>query len=129
MLRHRHFGHLGYDNLTKLAACNSVTGMAAEFKIASEQACGTCITSKQPKVSRPSSASDTEKLELVHTDVRGPMQVPSLDVSLYLATDLNNHSKLSVVRPVKRKSEVTGVTKEKINFFEKQSGFEVLPLL
>ena len=131
-LWHRRFGHLGYDNLAKLAAGNLVTGMAttaAEFKTAGEQACGTCITSKQHKIPRPSSSSDTEKpLELVHTDVCGPMQVPSLGGSVYLATYLDDYSKLSVVKPVKRKSEVTGVTKEVINFFEKQSGYEVLTL-
>ena len=41
---------------------------------------------------------------------------------------MDDNSKLSVVRPVKRKSEVIGVTKGLINFFEKQSGFSVLSL-
>ena len=89
-LWHRRYGHLGYDNLAKLAAGELVTGMntsAAEFKAAGEKACGTCITSKQHKVPRPTSSSDTERpLELVHTDVCGPLEVPSLGGSLYLAT-------------------------------------------
>ena len=56
------------------------------------------------------------------------MQVPSLDGSFCLATYLDEYSKLSVIRPVKWKSEVTGLNKEVINFFEKQSGFGVLTL-
>ena len=89
-LWHRRFGHLSYDDLAKLAAGNLGTGMAitaAKFKFKGEQARGTCITSKQQQVPRPSLTSDTEKpLELVHTDVCGPMQVPSLGGSFYLAT-------------------------------------------
>ena len=131
-LWHRGYGHLGYDNLAKLVTSNMVTGMttsAAEFKSAGERACGTCITSKQHKIPRPSSESDTQKpLELVHTDVCGPLQVPSLGGSLYLATYLDDHSKLCVVKPIKRKSEVPAVTKEVINFLEKQSGNDLMKL-
>ena len=94
-----------------------------------EQACGTCITSKQHKVPRPSSESDSQKpLELVHTDVCGPLQVPSLGGSTYLATYLDDYSKLCVVKPIRRKSEVPAVTKEVINFLEKQSGHDLLVL-
>ena len=89
---HRRYGHLGYDNLAKLAERELVTGMkttAADFKAAGEKACGICITSKQHKVPRPSSSSESERpLELVHTDVCGPLEVPSLGGSLYLATYL-----------------------------------------
>ena len=56
------------------------------------------------------------------------MQASSLGESFYLATYLDDCSKLSVVRPVKRKSQVIGITKEVINFFAKQSGFEVMTL-
>ena len=54
-LWHRRYGHLGYDNLAKLAAGELVTGMnisAAEFKAAGEKACGTCITSMNPSSTR-----------------------------------------------------------------------------
>ena len=54
---HRRYGHLGYDYLAKLVTGNMVTGTttsAAEFKSAGERACGTCITSKQHKIPRPS---------------------------------------------------------------------------
>ena len=47
-----------------LAAGELVTGMntsAAEFKAAEEKACGTCITTKQHKVPRSTSSSDSVK--------------------------------------------------------------------
>ena len=131
-LWHRRYGHLGYDNLAKLAAGELVTGMkttAADFKAAGEKACGTCITSKQHKVPRPTSSSDSERpLDLVHTDVCGPLEVPSLGGCLYLATYLDDYSKMAIVKPVQRKSDVPEVTKEVINFMEKQSGCDLLVL-
>ena len=131
-LWHRRYGHLGYDNLAKLAEGGLVSGMtttAAVFKAASKKACGTCITSKQHKVSRPSSSSDSKQpLELLHTDVCGPMEVPSLGGNLYIATYLDDYSKMSIVKTVQRKSDVPEVTKEVVSFMEKQSGHELLVL-
>ena len=131
-LWHRRYGHMGYDGLAKLAAGNLVSGMkvsAEDFKKAGETPCGTCITSKQHKASRPSSDSETVRpLELLHTDVCGPMQVQSLGGSSYLATYLDDYSKMSVIKPVKYKSEVPGLTKEVIIFMEKQSGQQLLKL-
>ena len=124
-LWHRRYGHLGYDNLAKLVEGSLVSGMtttAADFKAASETACGTCIVSKQHKVARPTSASDTQRpLELLHTDVCGPLEVPSLGGNLYLATYLDDYSKLSIVKPVKYKSDVPEVTKEVVSFMEKHA--------
>ena len=79
-----------------------VVGMkntAEDFKKAGETTCGICITSKQHKGSRPSPDSVTQRpLDLLHTDVCGPMQVDSLGGSRHLARYLDDHSKLSVVR-------------------------------
>ena len=47
---------------------------------------------------------------------------------MYLATYLDDYSKLCVVKPIKRKSEVPAVTKEVINFLEKQSGNDLMKL-
>ena len=108
---------------------SGMTTTAADFKAASETACGTCIVSKQHKVARPTSASDTQRpLELLHTDVCGPLEVPSLGGNLYLATYLDDYSKLAIVKPVKYKLDVPEVTKEVVSFMEKQSGHELLVL-
>ena len=46
---------------------------------------------------------------------------------MYLATYLDDYSKLCVVKPSKRKSEVPAVTKE-VKFLEKQSGNDLMKL-
>ena len=131
-LWHRRFGHLGFDNLVKLADGHLVSGMkpsAADFKAAGKKPCGTCITSKQHKATRPPSKPDTKRpLELLHTDVCGPIQVQSLGGSCYLATYLDDYSKMSVVRPIRYKSDVPALTKEVVTNLEKQSGQDLLVL-
>ena len=42
----------------------------------------------------------------MHTDVCGPLGVPSLGGNLYLTTYLDDYSKLAIVKTVQRKSDV-----------------------
>ena len=48
----------------------------------------------------------------------GPLEVPSLGSNLYLATYLDDYSKLLIVKPVKEKADVPEVTKEVVSFME-----------
>ena len=125
-LWHRRFGHLGYENLAKLQQHNMVNGISIgpeEFKTAGQIPCEPCVKSKQHKEHRPSSESDTKApLELLHVDVCGPMQVPSLGGSKYIATFLDDYSKLSVVVAIANKSQVPLLTTEVIELLENQSG-------
>ena len=79
MLRHRRFGHLGFDNVARLQQADMVTGIKvseSQFKAAGQTACDPCIMAKQHKISRPSSTSDSSQpLELLHMDKCGPLEV------------------------------------------------------
>lgn len=66
----------------------------------------------------------TEPFELVHMDVCGSMPVPSVGGSQYFATDFIDYSKLSVVVPMKPKSEVLKVTQLNDEPFEVAIGEE-----
>ena len=124
-LWHRRFGHLGYDNLARLQQQNMVKGIGVEtsaFKSAGNKVCETCIKAKQHRLPFQASQSDSVKpLELLHMDVCGPLPEPSLGGSKYLATFLDDFSKLSVVRPISSKSDVPTVTKEVVEMLENQS--------
>ena len=129
-LWHRRFGHLGYENLARLLSGDMVTGIGVKpeaFKSAGEDICEPCVQAKQHRLPHPSSVSDTmAPLELLHMDVCGPFADTSLGGARYFATFLDDYSKLSVVRPLEFKSDVTAVTKEVICMLEKQSGRSVL---
>jgi hypothetical protein len=125
-LWHRRFGHLGYDNLAKLRDKGMVSGInvqAQDFKAANSSVCEPCIMAKQSRAPfNPSESQSTKPLQLVHMDVCGPMPEQSLGGSNYIATFLDDYSKLSVVRPITRKSEVASVTQEVIAMLENQTG-------
>jgi hypothetical protein len=130
VLWHRRMGHVGYDNLAKLVNGGLVTGIpisASDFKAAAgAPACTPCIQSKHARSSFTSSDSkSTAVLELVHMDVCGPYQEASLGGAKYVATFLDDYSKLSVVKTIAFKSDVAEVVKDVITMLETQSGKRV----
>jgi hypothetical protein len=129
-LWHRRYGHLGYSNLQRLVSDNMVKGInikASDFKGNQQETCESCILGKQHRKSFQQSTSDsTIQLQLLHMDLCGPMPVPSLGGSSYFATILDDYSKLSVVRPIKLKSDTFTIVKDVIQELETQSGKKVL---
>jgi transposase InsO family protein len=123
---HRRYGHLGYDNMAKMVQSGMVTGInvpAKEFLVSKAKACEPCIMAKQQRLPFSKSETVTSKpLQLLHMDLCGPMSVTSLGGSRYLATVLDDFTKLSVVRPIARKSDTAAVVREVIDMLETQSG-------
>jgi hypothetical protein len=132
-LWHRRYGHLGYDNLTKLVDKDMVTGITVtteEFKVSKTNTCEPCILAKHHRAPFPSSEThNTTLLQLVHMDVCGPMQTTSLGGSRYLATFLDDASKFSAVRPIARKSDVPAVVREVLQMLETQTDKRVRSML
>jgi len=128
-LWHARFGHLGYDSLAKLVAGGMVDGMHVDrgaFEAAGQSVCSTCVLGKQVKLPfHPSSSQSTGVLQLLHMDVCGPMPVPSLGGSMYVAVFLDDYSKVSVVRPIVSKADVGAVVKEVIVSLENMAGVAV----
>ena len=129
-LWHERFGHLGYENLTRLPSM--VSGMrttAEEFKTAANEEdglCEPCVLGKQHRAPfKPSSSSVQRPLALVHTDLCGPMSVTSLGGNNYFVTLLDDYSKLSAVRPLARKSDTASAVKATITLLENQTGHRV----
>ncbi|KAJ9534027.1 hypothetical protein QJQ45_002017 [Haematococcus lacustris] len=71
----------------------------------------------------PNAAPVTAPLGLIHMDVCGPMHARARDGSLYVATFLDEHTKLSVCVPISSKSQVPDVVRTVIEQLETQSGF------
>ena len=132
-LWHRRYAHLGYDNLAKLQHKQMVTGItipADAFKTAGQDArCGPCMLGKQHRLPFPTSeTASTKPLELVHTDLCGPLPVPSKGGNKYFVTLLDDYTKLSVVYPLAHKSDVATTVRDAITLLETQSGFTVKKL-
>jgi len=125
-LWHRRFGHLGYGNLSKLPKIVSgIKVTEEEFKTAADGGlCEPCILSKQHREPFPLTSRErtSRPLELVHMDVCGPMHLASRGGNRYVATFLDDYSRLSIVVPVPTKAAVIPVVKKTIIMLETQSG-------
>ena len=130
-LWHRRFGHLGYDNLERLVAEDMVKGVNVEakhFRKAGESGpCEPCVLGKHAKKPFKSSESPdpTEPLELLHMDLCGPLETPSREGHIWIATLLDDYSKMSVVTLLKKKRHVAKAMKEVITQLETRTGKKV----
>ena len=111
-LWHRRYCHLGYDNMAKLGAMvDGIHTTPDQFKQAKEDTCEPCQLGKQHRLPFPTSDHKTSRtLELLHMDVCGPLPVPSVSGHRYIATFLDDYSKLSVVVPIRYNSQVKEAT-------------------
>ena len=67
----------------------------------------------------------THKMELVHSDICGPMSVASLSNNVYFALFIDDFSRMTWVYFLKTKSQVLSVFKSFKKMVEAQSGQKV----
>ncbi|GAQ92728.1 putative retrotransposon protein with Ribonuclease H-like superfamily and integrase domain [Klebsormidium nitens] len=132
-LWHRRLGHAGYERLAQMASNGLVTGMRVKpekFRELKTAICEPCVLGKQTretfrKTEEKDERAGKEPLELVHTDVCGPMPVASKGGARFFFTVLDDASKLSVVVPVKAKDQIAGELGAVLNRLETQTGRKV----
>lgn len=105
---HRKLGHLNIGDMIRLKGLVD----ALEFDGNGEDVkeCITCMMGKQSRAPFHSSNTEiksTEILELVHTDLCGPMEVTSTGGARYLLTFIDNFSRKVFVYFLKSKAEVS----------------------
>ena len=105
MLWHQRLGHIGEKGLQILHGKGMVEGMnnsSLDFDF-----CENCVYGKQNRVSFPSSGKRTKHiLELVHSDVFGPVKVASLGKSVYYVSFIDDLARNTWIYFLKKKSEV-----------------------
>ena len=92
--------------------------------------CEPCILGKMKRASVPkkSESSTSHILELVHTDVCGPFELPSHGGSRYFVSFTDDFSRYTVVYFLKNKSEVFSKFKEYKKMMENSTGGEIKQL-
>lgn len=127
-LWHRRFGHLNTHALKLLYQKRMVRDLPCIKE--NEEACEGCLMGKQHRL--PFSTGKTWRakglLELIHTDVCGPMRTPSLTNNRYFILFIDDFSRMTWVYFIKEKSEVFGVFKRFKALVEKQSGKHIKAL-
>jgi hypothetical protein len=119
-LWHRRLGHIHYKSLPDLH--NMVCGMPS-ISLSKNEICNGCILGKNIKKEFPSSENRSQGiLDLVHSDVCGPMSSPSLSGCLYYVIFIDDYSRKCWIYFLKDKSDTFDKFKEYKDFIEKQIG-------
>jgi hypothetical protein len=89
-----------------------------------KELCSTCCTSKQPRKSYKAEipTQTTSALQLIHSDVCGPFEEPSLGGSAYFVSFTDYFTKKIWVYLLERKSEVLAIFRNFKAMAEKQEG-------
>ncbi|KAK9121298.1 hypothetical protein Syun_018915 [Stephania yunnanensis] len=121
-LWHHRYGHLSYKGLLTLRNKEMVTGLPdiGQVKIT----CEACVKGKHHRVSFPKQSKwrSTEKQQLIHSDLCGPITPPSNSQKRYLISFIDDFSRKTWIYFVREKSEVFHTFKEFKAFVEKQTG-------
>ena len=104
---HKRLAHIDPASVMKMHKDGCVLGLEISPYDESPQMCDDCIIGKGHRHPFPkASSSRTSKLlELVHSDVNGPLEIPSLGGSRYFILFIDDYSKWTVVYTMKKKSE------------------------
>ncbi|KAK0589658.1 hypothetical protein LWI29_016911 [Acer saccharum] len=109
-LWHKRLGHISEKGLTVLTKKN----LLSDVKSTQLKKCAHCLAGKQNRVSFHSSPPSRKSgiLDLVHSDVCGPMKMRTLGGSLYFVTFIDDHSRKTWVYTLKTKDQVLDVFKQ-----------------
>ena len=129
-LWHRRFCHLNEGDVRKLISGSIVTGVTVKSKQEPDPICEPCLAGKQHRISVPKVAQHraSKPLELVHSDVHGPLPVQSRHHYKYWITFIDDFSRYWAVLPLKDKSGAFAAFKQFKAFAENQLGCSIKAL-
>jgi len=101
---HRCLGHISFDKVKQLADYHSEMIIDGSH---TNPTCESCIAAKQTRTpnSSPATRTTTAPLQLIHTDLAGPMKTTSLGGARYYVLFIDDYSRYIVVYILRQKSE------------------------
>jgi transposase InsO family protein len=127
-LWHRRLGHANYEKIKEMQQKEIVKGLGSNnFKINEKVDCECCELMKATRIKFDKGPRMKAEglLDLVHTDVCGPIHEQALGGTLYIITFIDDASRISEVYTVRNKSEVFNVFKEYRVRVEKETGRQI----
>ena len=121
---HRRLAHLGASNVQRLEPM--VDGMDLQRSTAYEQVCEDCSKGKSTRSpSRQPMERATEKLELIHSDVGGPITPTSNGGNRYFVTFTDDLSRHTWIYMLKSKGECMMAFRNFRNMVQTESGLRI----
>ena len=113
---------MAVPTIEKTLSCNAVKGMEKLKKLDNENVCESCCDGKQFKSSHKRvERKSREILELVHTDLIGPINPLRIDNQKFIQLLVDNASGAIWGTTLKRKSDALTETKNLINIAQNSS--------
>ncbi|CAI7744545.1 unnamed protein product [Closterium sp. NIES-54] len=124
---HERLCHVNFPMLQKLVKDGSLKGLKVKGAVKEIGSCPTYLETNFTKFPFSSGTGPAKApLPLVNMDVVGPTRAPSLSVSHYFLTIMDNHTRAVWVYPLKTKGEVAAaVLKEWMQRAQRESGHKV----
>ncbi|KAD1131218.1 hypothetical protein E3N88_43246 [Mikania micrantha] len=120
-LWHSRFGHVNYDSLTHMGKENIVKDLPVIRNI--DSVCDSCVLGKHARKSFSKSTwRATKPLEMVHSDICGPMKTPTINGNRYVITFIDDFSRKNWLYFIKEKAEAFSYFKTFKIIAENQSG-------
>ncbi len=123
---HERLAHVDPKGIVKMVKHGVVSGIEISDTAAADN-CEGCIYGKSTRAVIPNK-SDTRAqatLDLIHSDVLGPVEVPSLGGSRYFISFIDDHSKWTTVYPKRNKSDSLAMFKMFHNYAETHTGRKI----
>jgi hypothetical protein len=123
---HKKFGHLSFDNLRLLKTKTMVRGLE-NAKVENKQndpICDDCMVMKATRTNYKGKSGRTSKriLEIIHSDICGPISPSSIGGAKYFLTFTDDYSRKTEIFLLKEKSEVMSRFVEFKNRSERETG-------
>lgn len=129
-LWHCRMGHLNVFDMKRMISGRMIKGLEQVNVDTDSMFCESCVFSKQKRTSFPKNknARSSRILELIHSDVCGPMPTTAYDGSRYFLTFTDDFSRASMVYFIKKKSEVLEKFKEYFAMAEAMHNMKIAKL-
>lgn len=129
-LWHFRLGHLNVFDMKKLIDHGMVDGIGRIDVNTDNKFCEPCVLGKQTRLpfDKRGNIRSTRVLELLHTDVCGPISKPAYDGSLYFVSFTDDYTRASMIYCMKQKSEVFSKFKEYVDMAEAMHNCKVSKL-
>ena len=126
VLWHSRFGHLNHTYIDRLIKDKLVEGMNCSSGEVSRE-CEACAQGKMHRIPFPkkSEKKTSQTLELIHSDLCGPMHVDSMGGRNYVLTLTDDHTRYFKVYFIKSTSEVLSKFVEYVSMVENETGLRV----
>lgn len=128
-IMHRRLGHFHEDAVKKLVKKNNSV-LNQEEASKEGTICSTCVLGKMKKLPFPKGETErsSRPLQLIHSDVAGPITPTSKGGSRYIVTFVDDYSRYVVVKTMKSKDQVLEKFIEYKNNVENLHGLKITSL-